>query len=315
MADPSCSAKVILDLTVTNVTAASPTILSQDYSIEWVSSSPPTLDAVAEGNAVLRSRSGNPGYISGLPLLNAELVSSESSEAMNARVPGLLVYGSSATPWCDDAIPNEVVNFGEDLMTGCALEVSYSNFTELCAQTGPLVQEVTPGRKVPKYLWMNSSFNYLGTFGNADPLDPSQWMEMSIEEQPNEPSLDDAARVCSSLTTSLHYQFLVAYVGSTNNPQAKVVGARAFYGTEAVVFSSEEDTQSIMLTTTVSFVTLAQEDYETYVPPAPPVLWAVPYDVFYPFDVSAGSSRFTPSRLVLVYAIAGAVAVVLVTMP
>lgn len=304
---------MILDLTVTNVTAASPTILKQDYSLEWIASTAPTVDAVAEGNAVLRSRSGNPGYIAGLPLLNAELVSSESSEAMNARVPGLRVYGSSSTPWCDDAMPSEVVNFGEDVLTGCALEVSYSNFTDLCAQAGPLVQEATSGLKVPKYLWMNSSFNYLGIFGNADPLDPSQWMEMTIEEQPNEPSLDNAARVCSSLTTSLHYQILIAYVGSTSNPQAKIVGGRAYYGTEAVVFSSEEDTQSLMLTTTVSFVTLAQEDYETYVPPAPPVLWAVPYDVFYPFDVSAGSSRFSPSRIDLVYAIASAVAVILVT--
>lgn len=307
---------MILDLTVTNVTAASPTMLSQGFTVEFVASAAPTVDAAAAGNAVLRARSGNPGYIAGLPLLNAERLASGSSEGMNARVPGLKVYGSSASRWCDDGLPSEGVNFGEDLATGCALEVTYANFTDLCAQAGPLVREVAPaGLKVPKHLWMNSSFNYVGIFGNADPLDASQWMEMTIEAQANEPSLDDTARVCSYLTTSLHYQFLVAYVGSTNNPQAKVVGARAFYGTEAVVFSSETGTQSLMLTTTVSFVTLPPGDYEAFVPPAPPVLWSVPYDVFYPFDVSASRPRASRASLGLGCAVAVVLAAALVARP
>ena len=34
-------------------------------------------------------------------------------------------------------------------------------------------------------------------------------------------------------------QFLVAYVGSVDNPQAKIVSAQASYGREPVVFSTE----------------------------------------------------------------------------
>jgi hypothetical protein len=289
-------------------------MLSQSFTVEFVSSTAATTDASGTGNAVLRSRSGNPGYIAGLPLLNAELVLSGSSKGMNARVPGLRVYGSEVSAGCDEAMPTEVVAFGEDLVTGCALELSYANFSDLCTQAGPLVQEVAAsGLKVPKYLWMNSSFRYVGIFGNADPLDASQWMEMTIEGHAKEPSLDDAARVCSYLTTSLHYQFLIAYVGSTSNRQAKVVGARAYYGTEAVAFSSEAGTQALMLTTTVSFVTLAQSDYETFVPPAPPVLWSVPYDVFYPFYVSASRPRAPLARWGL--ALAGLLAAALVARP
>jgi hypothetical protein len=43
-----------------------------------------------------------------------------------------------------------------------------------------------------------------------------------------------------------------------------------------------------MISTTVSFTKLADNTYGTYTPGVPPVLWTVPYDVFYPFDVSAG---------------------------
>ena len=53
---------------------------------------------------------------------------------MKARVPGLLVYGAS--PLCDDRMPLQVVNFGEDSISGCVLRLTYDNFTQMCSQTG-----------------------------------------------------------------------------------------------------------------------------------------------------------------------------------
>merc|ERR1711988_401242 len=84
---------------------------------------------------------------------------------------------------------------------------------------------------------------------------------------PRKASSDEAGN------TSLHYEFLYAYVGSTQSPQAKIVGARAYYGYEDIVFSSELGTQHIMITTTVSFTLLGQNGYEKYTPGVPPVLW------------------------------------------
>lgn len=57
-------------------------------------------------------------------------------------------------------------------------------------------------------------------------------------------------------------------------------------------------TQSFPLTITVSFVYRDESQTRDYVPPAPPVLFKVPYDVFYPFSNSA-TPRFASSKIVL----------------
>lgn len=153
--------------------------------------------------------------------------------------------------------------------------------------------------KVPKYIWINSSFTFIGIYGNSDPLDTSQWMQMNIEANSNTPTFDSNDRLCTDMPTSLHYEFLYAYVGSTQNPQAKVVGARAYYGFEDIHFSSEVGAQHVMISTTVSFTKLAENAHDTYTPGVPPVLWTVPYDVFYPFDVSAGHGAKSPLMAII----------------
>lgn len=51
--------------------------------------------------------------------------------------------------------------------------------------------------------------------------------------------------------------------------------------------------QTFPMTITVSFVFRDEEESRDYVVPAPPVLFKVPYDVFYPFlnSAPAGYSR------------------------
>lgn len=325
--------KTVVDITVSNVsmaTAPSATYVRQEYQLEFVPTHGPRKASSDEaGNTIMRGRSGNPGYLTGLPLLSGELETYGTKEAINARIPGLSVFASPTSPYCDPHadIPETslTVNFGEDMVSGCILELSYQNFSSFCSQVChrtlkrrdlhrtegrrycytffaflPLAQNNEHMRdtgvsgitsKVPKYIWINSSFTYIGIFGNADPLDISQWMQMDIDANSNTPSFDANDRLCTDMPTSLHYEFLYAYVGSTQSPQAKIVGARAYYGYEDIVFSSELGTQHIMITTTVSFTLLGQNGYEKYTPGVPPVLWTVPYDVFYPFDVSAAPSN------------------------
>ena len=134
--------KVVVDLTISSVTVGDgPTLVQQAFAIEFASAAASAAtDAATLGNAVLRGRSGNPGYLVGLPVLNAELVSSSVGEAMNARVPGLRVRGSALSPFCDDSSPSEVVNFGEDIVSSCVLRLSYENFTQMCSQSGNLAR-------------------------------------------------------------------------------------------------------------------------------------------------------------------------------
>lgn len=98
----------------------------------------------------------------------------------------------------------------------------------------------------------------------------------------------------------MKYEFLYAKVGSTFNPQNKIIGARVYYETENIIFTVESESnngnphklkkQDIMLTTSVSFIEYDQDNsYKTYSPPPPPILLSVPYDIFYPFEVNAAS--------------------------
>jgi hypothetical protein len=234
--------KIMVDVTVANVTTATPpraTFVHQEFQMEFVPTKPHRwkADPQTYGNSIMRGRSGNPGYIVGLPLLNGELETYGAKEAIHARVPGLKAFGSSTSAKCDPSadIPenSQAVNFGEDIVTGCILELSYQNFSAFCGQTNEHMRDTGVSgisSKVPKYIWINSSFTYIGIYGNADPLDTSQWMRMDIEANSNTPTFDSNDRLCTDMPTSLHYEFLYAYVGSTQNPQAKVVGARAYYG-------------------------------------------------------------------------------------
>ena len=137
--------KVMVDITVSNVTAATPpraTFVHQEFQMEFVPSKPHRwkADPQSFGNSIMRGRSGNPGYIVGLPLLNGELETYGAEEAINARVPGLKVFGSSTSAKCDPGadIPetSQTVNFGEDVVAGCILELSYQNFSAFCGQVG-----------------------------------------------------------------------------------------------------------------------------------------------------------------------------------
>lgn len=63
-------------------------------------------------------------------------------------------------------------------------------------------------------------------------------------------------------------------------------------------------TQAFQLSVVVSYIFQNEESLRGYEPPAPPALFKVPYDVFYPFVVNGASisSGFAWSNLLLISA-------------
>ena len=115
---------MIADVEVNSVGRGSGTSLfRQDFSLEFLPANPLPTNGPAAGNAVARGRSGNPGYLTGLPLLLA----SSDGNVMEALVPGMSIG-------CEDRREN--VNFGEDMTSGCTLELSKHELAELCDQQG-----------------------------------------------------------------------------------------------------------------------------------------------------------------------------------
>lgn len=125
-----------LDLELASVAVSATSLVPQRYQVEFVAEAS-TPRIAADGNIVRRGRSGNPGYLPGLPLLNAQLVNLGGARAMLARVPGLAVYGASG-PHCIDADPSDFINFGEDTITGCSLQLDFQQFSQLCSLQGQM---------------------------------------------------------------------------------------------------------------------------------------------------------------------------------
>jgi len=76
--------------------------------------------------------------------------------------------------------------------------------------------------------WLEAKQEFLGIFGNADPLDRKQWVE--IESAINEPSFAvksrtwlDAESRCVGMPSNLHIEILWTHVGNVENPQAKIL--------------------------------------------------------------------------------------------
>lgn len=163
----------------------------------------------------------------------------------------------------------------------------------------------------------------MGIYGDADPLDITQWSQIGFSVPSPARSWNAKTSTCKSMFTGLNLEFLVAASGERSNPQNKIIAARAevvtqdwvmklvrsLYHATLNVFimmyflffysvpSGDDTTKQVFpLAVTVSFVFKQDNVVRGYEPPAPPVLFEVPYDVFYPF-LQAQKSKGTASSV------------------
>lgn len=66
---------------------------------------------------------------------------------------------------------------------------------------------------------------YIGNYGNADPLDDSQWSSLAYSTTSPTRQWSSVSSTCSGLVTTLQYEFLVAKSGERANPQNKIVSS------------------------------------------------------------------------------------------
>lgn len=223
---------VSADLVVTDLAlnaSSSPVAVAQDWSVSFVSASGPPQRSAALGNLMDFSRSGNPGYVTGRPLLAGYRV---GGSAINAQLPGLRVgwevgpggqclQPPSSTAYSPSAHAGLLVQFGVDMQAGCSLRLTRAQLRAMCNGAGPYM---SAGSDVPVFLRVNAS--HVGIFGNADPLDASQWLVLDQALGTSTSSWDEQRGVCRDMYAALHFRFLTAQVGSAGNPQNKVIAAQ-----------------------------------------------------------------------------------------
>jgi len=317
------AAVVITD--VSRDVAATSQAVSQTFGVDFVSTSVSGSASVGAGNLVTRARSGNPGYIMGRPVLIGTLAAPEAPSPLSTVaevVEGLQVatslmpYDSSApagsfgTAKCPTSLSSakQTVGFGYDMVSGCELELTRAQLKDLCCTNSDECTPITAGAGyadattgIPYFLALPAAAQYVGLYGNADPLDVKQWTTMSTRTVTLKRGWNDNTGICRNMMTGLHYKFLVASTGEKSFPQSKIVAAEVeqLVGDwrSNVPYNDAASTQTFPLEVIVSFIHKSSSDLAGYVPPAPPVLVQVPHDVFYPFFMSPASAQASISAL------------------
>ncbi|KAJ8612268.1 hypothetical protein CTAYLR_002925 [Chrysophaeum taylorii] len=174
------------DLVLTDIPAmSSVTAMRQRYSIAFQSESS-AVRSITDANIVNRTRSGNPGYIFGRPVLAGKLA---SAAYVLPRIDGLRMLGSSGDSTCsEDGVESLAVAFGVDTKSGCVLKLTRGELRDFC--TGDSTHAFANG--LPRYFNASADLVFdgvtndladdvIGIFGNADPLDPTQWLDLDIK--------------------------------------------------------------------------------------------------------------------------------------
>ncbi|GMH96722.1 hypothetical protein TrST_g8857 [Triparma strigata] len=304
------------------VESSSAEYVDQEFSVEFsMYGDPNTARSIENNNYVNRTRSGNPGYIFGRPVL-AGRKHILNDAAVMADTSGFQVM-SGVNGECDvstgdfsasDANRGTTVGFGEDSSVGCTLSLTEAQLKAMCggtSHTGDYLYDYSNEVKMP---WWLTSMNNLtsttkvGIFGNADPMDITQWIDVTEKAPTFSATFSDTTLTCSNFPTATHYKFQWTYVGSTTNPQAKIMSARVEYSTSPMTFLDKRvagATQKFPFTVTVDW-TYKELNSEKYSPPPPPIIFSVPYDVFYPFQIDNAAGRNGGSWIVIGLAAIGA---------
>lgn len=77
---------------------------------------------------------------------------------------------------------------------------------------------------------------YVGVYGDADPLDATQWSEIAYSDPLPTRIWNDKTSTCSGMYSGINLKFLIASSGEKLNPQNKIVSALAELVTSDWVF-------------------------------------------------------------------------------
>jgi hypothetical protein len=200
------------------------TELRQNFAINFVQA-----EADSSGR---RQRSGNPGYIVGLPTLGAK--SPDTNGTISHVIPqeaGFMVMDTGIGGQCSNSpTTGSIVGFAKDMFVGCAQPMTRDELKEFCtSDQHPMLLEQKIGDATFVYpKWLESNQEYLGIFGNADPRDVNQWLK--IESPMNEPEFSvksrnwlDLESKCLGMPTRMKIEILWTHVGNVENPQSKIL--------------------------------------------------------------------------------------------
>ncbi|NXI98113.1 TECT3 protein, partial [Psophia crepitans] len=261
---------VSVQFKVTNISGNSASSLQQHFTLHfWVSA--PILPGLLPSLTLshMLPRSGNPGYITGAPLLIANSGARQHMSILRSKGDGS----------CSQFL-RHTVQFGRNMRTGCKLSLSPTLEESNCSY----IQQ-----KLYKALQGTNRAENLAITGRAHSSQAEEWTTILIQ------NCSVQAVNCTScciVPVALEIQILWTMVGLLSNPQAQILGARYFYQCHSLKFLR---TSMVPLSTVVTFTDMT----EWPEPPRgqPQMHWKLPFDIFFPFKVAVNLERSYRSDL------------------
>lgn len=237
----------------------------------------------------------------GSPLLSAASVGpgNASSSAVAGALLGLALRGPAADGSCAslpsaaalaagavDAAQPVYVRFGEDAAVGCSLQLSAADLAAGCASQATVAGWVSAAGLASILLNATgapalATPTHVGQLGSSDPAKAWQWLPISVTA-PSVASVtwDSTAAACANVPAAASLELLWAATGEVLNPQPRIVAARLSWATSTWAAGSRAvgAAQRFSLATTVSWTQMSPVTAD-FVPPAPPVIPAVPVRV------------------------------------
>uniref|UniRef100_A0A8C5X5D5 Tectonic family member 3 n=1 Tax=Malurus cyaneus samueli TaxID=2593467 RepID=A0A8C5X5D5_9PASS len=239
---------------VSNISGNSTSSLQQHFTMHfWTRSLSHTLP-----------RSGNPGYITGAPLLIA------NSGAMQH----MSILWSESDGSCSQFF-RHTVQFGRNMRTGCKISLSPVLEDGKCSSMQQKLYKAFQG--------MNGTED-LAITGSVHSTQAEEWMTILIQK------CSVQAVNCTSCScmvpVTLEIQILWTKVGLLSNPQSQILGARYFYQCQPLKFLN---TSTVPVTTVVTFTDMT--DWPEPPRGQPQIYWKLPFDIFFPFRVALNVER------------------------
>ncbi|NXP92805.1 TECT3 protein, partial [Passerina amoena] len=255
---------VSVQFKVRNISANSRSSLQQRFTMHfWVSI--PILLGILPSLTLSRMlpRSGNPGYITGAPLLIANSGAKQHMSILRSESDGS----------CSQFL-RHTVQFGRNMRAGCKISLSPILEDSNCSYIQQKLYKAFQG--------MNRTGDFAVT-GSAHSTQAEEWMTILIENCSVEAV---NCTSCCMVPVTLEIQILWTKVGLLSNPQAQVVGTRHFYQCQPLKFLN---TSMVPVTTIVTFTDIT--DWPEPPRGQPQMHWKLPFDIFFPFKVALNVER------------------------
>lgn len=249
-------------------------------------------------------RSGNPGYITGRPVLAGRKIVSVSNDTtilkakeaieMTVSPKGWLTVFDSEKGLCS-LTKRKPVLFNENVKHLCSLPLEKKYFSKNgCLDVQRIILELLLGENASN-LTSATMNKFLGVFGNSKVEIMSDWLQVMVDSYPlisTQPTFENSSDglSCKGIFTHLFIDIATAKFGSFINPQTKIVGSLFRFGSPKNVFirctarSCDQSWKSskVKIGTEVNFLDLTRPAVREFAQP-PGLEAKLPHDFFYPF--------------------------------